>query len=92
MVKSFYKSHIRKKYGETNRLSKMENEIRRVEFLPMVKKPIDTVGHQVLIELDKSSISRLNKRLNFIFMFIAILFLILVIGIVFSTYTFRNEI
>ncbi len=43
MVKSFYKSHIRKKYGETNRLSKMENEIRRVEFLPMVKKPIDTV-------------------------------------------------
>ncbi len=43
MVKSFYKSHIRKKYGETSNLSKMDSEIRRIEFLPLVKRVPDTV-------------------------------------------------
>ncbi len=44
MVKSFYKSHIRKKYGESGSLSKMESEIRRIEFLPLVKRVKDTVN------------------------------------------------
>ena len=43
MVKSFYKSHVRKKYGESSKISKMESEIRRIEFLPLVKRVTDNV-------------------------------------------------
>ena len=43
MVKSFYKSYIRKKYVESNKLTKMESEIRRIEFLPLVRRVPDTI-------------------------------------------------
>jgi len=43
MVKSFYKSYIRKKYGESNKLTELERELRRIDHLPLVKRVPDTV-------------------------------------------------
>lgn len=43
MVKSFYESYIRKKYGERNNLTEYEREIRRLDFMPSLKKTKDTI-------------------------------------------------
>ena len=43
MVKSFYKSYIRKKYGDRYSKTPYEKEIRQFDFLPMTTKVVDTI-------------------------------------------------
>lgn len=43
LVSSFYQSHIRKRYHEPQGLTSCESEIRKIEFMPSVKRIKDTV-------------------------------------------------
>ena len=47
MVKSFHNSYIKQKYCESSKLSELDKEIRKITFLPLIKRQTNTIKYNI---------------------------------------------
>lgn len=45
MVKSFHNSYVKQKYCESSKLSELDKEIRKITFLPLIKRQTNTIKY-----------------------------------------------